>query len=469
MTMQDFSKIKESIKERMAGQPGGIVDDFTEKAKQVYEGATGKADWSKIGDLKPEDQVKLEDLKDTDESLFEKLVLIKLNGGLGTSMGLSKAKSLIEIRKGKTFFDVILEQLDILRKRTGKKIPLLFMNSFNTREDTLNYPGIGSLNEGLPSDFLQNMVPRLEQESLLPLTVDGIENTSHPDLLCPPGHGDIYLALNQTGILDKLIEQGYEYGFLSNGDNLGAVADGRIVTMMQKENIDFAMEVTPKTKADIKGGVLYREKGGSERIQLLETAQVPDGHMKDFEDTTRFKFFSINNLWVRLKALKDRMDQGPLSLSLIVNPKEVHGKKVLQLESAMGAGIGQFDRTKVIEVPRSRFAPVKKCDDLLVRRSDAYILDESKALVKNPKRSAGEPFVKLSDDYKKVADFERLMPEVPSILELEELVIEGPVHFDVPVTVKGKVKFTAKSEPAKLSEVTAKTQKAVFENETVEV
>lgn len=449
----------------MAGQPAGIIEDFIAKARQVYQGATGKTEWSNISDLKEKDQVTLNDLNEKDDSLFEKLVIVKLNGGLGTSMGLSKAKSLIEIRKGKTFFDVILEQLQVLRDKTGKNIPLLFMNSFNTREDTLKYPGIASLNEGLPSDFLQNMVPRLEQANLEPLTVDSIQDTSHADLWCPPGHGDIFLALSQTGILDQLIEHGYEYGFLSNGDNLGAVADIRILTMMNNRSLDFAMEVTPKTKADIKGGVLYREKTGNQRIQLLETAQVPDGHMKDFEETNRFKHFSINNLWVNLKALKSRLEKGPLSLSLIVNPKEVHGKKVYQLESAMGSGIGQFDHTMVVEVPRSRFAPVKKCDDLLVRRSDAYILDEHKALVKNPKRAGGEPFVKLSEAYKKVSDFEKLMPEVPSILELEELIIEGAIQFDVPVTLKGKVKFVAVSGNATISQ----TGRTIFENETVEI
>lgn len=462
--MKEFSDIEQSIRKRMSGQSEAIIEDFAGKVKQVYDGATGKADWSIIGDLKAEDKVELEGLEDVDELLFEKLVLIKLNGGLGTSMGLSKAKSLIEIRKGKTFFDVILEQLQILRDRTGKNIPLLFMNSFNTREDTLNYPGISSLNDGLPSNFLQNMVPRLDKTTLEPLTVEGIDDPQHPDLWCPPGHGDIYLSLNQTGILDELLEQGYEYGFLSNGDNLGAVADGRIITMMKKQSISFAMEVTPKTKADIKGGVLYRDKETG-RIQLLETAQVPEGHMKDFEDTGRFSYFSINNLWVNLVALKERLKEGPLSLSLIVNPKEVHDKKVLQLESAMGSGIGQFDSTKVVIVPRSRFAPVKKCDDLLVRRSDAYILDEYKALVKNPQRSGGEPYVKLSDDYKKVADFERLMPEVPSLLELEELVIEGPVLFDVPVSIKGKVKITAKSDRVKISDL----DKTVLENEEIEI
>ncbi|MCB1146818.1 MAG: UTP--glucose-1-phosphate uridylyltransferase, partial [Leptospiraceae bacterium] len=265
--------------------------------------------------------------------------------------------------------------------------------------------------------------------------------------------------------LEKLIEQVYEYAFLSNGDSLGAVVDGRIITMMARQSIVFAMEVTPKTKADIKGGVLYREKNGAQRIQLLETAQVPEGHMPDFEDINRFEFFSINNLWVRLPALKERLRQGPLSLSLIVNPKEVGGKKVLQLECAMGSGIGQFDKTKVIEVPRSRFAPVKKCDDLLVRRSDAYILDENKALVKNPQGRGVEPVVKLSDDYKKVADFERLVQEVPSILELEELVVEGPVLFDIPVTLKGKVKFIAQNGTAKIS----KLGKTSFENETLQL
>ena len=58
-------------------------------------------------------------------------VMIVLNGGLGTSMGLTSAKSLLEARNGKTFLEIIVRQAEI------RKIQLAFMNSFNTHADTL--------------------------------------------------------------------------------------------------------------------------------------------------------------------------------------------------------------------------------------------------------------------------------------------------------------------------------------------
>lgn len=65
--------------------------------------------------------------------------------------------------------------------------------------------------------------PRLDRETLLPVatSVDGSEN----ECWYPPGHGDVYQAFYQSGLLDQFIEQGKEYMFLSNIDNLGATVD----------------------------------------------------------------------------------------------------------------------------------------------------------------------------------------------------------------------------------------------------
>ncbi|MCB1307261.1 MAG: UTP--glucose-1-phosphate uridylyltransferase [Leptospiraceae bacterium] len=436
-----------------------IIEEFIRRVRLVHAGASGKVNWDHIGDLKADDSIAFEEIqrRESRAADVQKLVVIKLNGGLGTTMGLTAPKSIIRVKAQYNFLQIIRHQIEKLRQRAGAPIPVLFMNSFNTREATLADAGIADINRNapgnLPADFLQNMVPRLDRNTLLPIAGDAYKENDW----CPPGHGDIYLSLYTTGILDRLLEEGYRVAFISNGDNLGALADPHALSFFLESKLDFASEVTPKTLADLKGGVLYHSldpEDSAGRIELLETAQVPEEHIPDFQDTARFKYFNINNLWVNLEALRDRMRSGGLDLSLIVNPKQVNGRDVLQLETAMGAAIGHFQNTRVFIVPRTRFAPVKNCADLLVRRSDAYTLDEDTfALQMNPQRKLGEPVVKLDDaHYKKLDAFENLMPELPSLLHAESLEVYGPVLFDTPVAIHGRVKITnSNSTPLAIS------------------
>src|SRR5438105_1204399 len=79
---------------------------------------------------------------------------------------------------------------------------------------------------------------------------------------CPPGHGDIYTALVTSGMLDALLDAGYEHAFVSNSDNLGAVLDPRILAWFAAERIPFLMEVADRTEADRKGGHIAQRPGG---------------------------------------------------------------------------------------------------------------------------------------------------------------------------------------------------------------
>lgn len=92
----------------------------------------------------------------------------------------------------------------------------------------------------------------------------------------PPGHGDVYPSLKRSGLLDKFKKEGKEVVFISNIDNLGATVDIRILNQLldSKDSpapSDFVMEVTDKTRADVKGGTLIRFE---EKLRLLEIAQV---------------------------------------------------------------------------------------------------------------------------------------------------------------------------------------------------
>jgi UTP--glucose-1-phosphate uridylyltransferase len=287
---------------------------------------------------------------------------------------------------------------------------------------------------GLPIDFLQNKVPRIDRASALPARFADEE-----DAWAPPGHGDVYLALWSTGLLQALRDRGIRWAFVSNVDNLGATFDPAILGHLDAHGVEFAMEVTDKTLADIKGGTLIRRGG---RLCLLEVAQVEPEHVGDFQDVKAFSVFNTNNLWWRLDALAERLEQAALELPMIVNPKKVEGREVVQLETAMGAAVGSFDRAIGIRVPRTRFAPVKTTSDLLAVRSDAYDLDEGFAIVPSPRRdpTLGPPLVKLDDRfYKGLAEFQQRFPHAPSLREARSLTVEGDLRFGKGVQIVGEV------------------------------
>jgi UTP--glucose-1-phosphate uridylyltransferase len=91
---------------------------------------------------------------------------------------------------------------------------------------------------------------------------------------------------SNSGLLEKLISAGKEYIFISNVDNLGAVVDLNIMQTMIDAQAEYVMEVTDKTKADVKGGTIIDYEG---KVRLLEVAQVPKDHMDEFCSTRKFK------------------------------------------------------------------------------------------------------------------------------------------------------------------------------------
>jgi UTP--glucose-1-phosphate uridylyltransferase len=370
-------------------------------------------------------------------------VVLKLNGGLGTSMGMTRAKSLIEAKDGLTFLDVIARQVLALRSRAGADVPLVLMNSFYTRDDSLealsSHP---ELKSGVPADFVQHKEPKL--------LVDDLSPVSWPDdpslEWCPPGHGDLYTALLTSGMLDALLEGGFRYAFISNSDNLAAVLEPRVLAWIAREELPFVMEVTDRTEADRKGGHIAARPGGG--YLLRETAQTPEEDLDALQDIGRHRYVNTNNLWVDLSALRDllRARDGVLGLPLIVNRKTVDpGDKstpgVFQLETAMGAAVGVFDGARPLRVPRRRFSPVKTTEDLLALRSDAYVLGEGSRIELDPRRDGRPPVIDLDDEhYKKLADFDaRFGAGAPSLVDCERLAVSGDVSFGRDVVVRGRV------------------------------
>jgi len=169
--------------------------------------------------------------------------------------------------------------------------------------------------------------------------------------------------------------------------------------------------------------------------------------MDAFTDVERHPYFHVNNLWVDLEALERllRARDGVMGLPMIVNEKTVDpadssSPAVYQLETAMGAAIGVFEGARAIRVPRSRFVPVKKTSDLLVLRSDAYVLADGARIELAEGRSQA-PLVELDDDhFKLLADFDARFPAgPPSLAEAERLEVVGDVTFGRGVAVRGSV------------------------------
>jgi UTP--glucose-1-phosphate uridylyltransferase len=424
-------------KMRREGLPDAAIETFRHYYEQLAEGETGMIPESEIEPV--EEVQQLDDLPEGDPPL-DQAVVLKLNGGLGTSMGMTQAKSLIEAKDGLTFLDVIARQVVSLREHSGARVPLVLMDSFRTHDDAL--AALGDFESDVPLDFVQHKEPKL--------LVDGLQPVEWPDdpslEWCPPGHGDVYTALLTSGMLDALLERGYRYAFVSNSDNLGAVLDPRILAWIAREEIPFAMEVTRRTEADRKGGHIARVPGGG--YLLRETAQTPEEDLAALQDIARHRYVNTNNLWLDLAALRRVMDEqdGVLGLPLIVNRKTVDpGDKstpeVFQLETAMGAAIGVFDGARPIAVSRRRFSPVKTTEDLLALRSDAYALLDDARVELAPERDGTPPVIDLDDDhYKLLRDFDARFPEgAPSLVECERLAVEGDVTFGSGVVVRGTV------------------------------
>ncbi|WP_205699170.1 UTP--glucose-1-phosphate uridylyltransferase [Conexibacter sp. SYSU D00693] len=429
---------------REAGVGEAAVQTFERQLALLREGEAGALPESELEPVQDvPDMDELPEDGETARAALDRVVVLKLNGGLGTSMGMTQAKSLLPVKEGRSFLDVIAAQVLGLRQRTGARVPLVLMDSFATREDSLaalrRHEGIEA---DVPLDFLQNKVPKLDAESLEPVTWE-----ADPDKeWAPPGHGDLYVALQTSGMLEQLLGAGYRWAFVSNADNLGAVLDERILAWVVREEIPFAMEVADRTAADRKGGHLARRRDGGGLV-LREIAQTPDEDVDAFQDTARHRFFNTNTLWVDLEALAAtlRARDGVLGLPMIVNRKTVDpGDKsstpVIQLETAMGAAIDVFEGAAALRVPRTRFAPVKTTNDLLGVRSDAYVVADDGSLQLDPSRTA-PPVIDLDPDhFKLVADFEARFPSgPPSLVRCDRLVVRGDVRFGADVVVEGEV------------------------------
>ena len=148
------------------GLPPIFIDTFAFYYEQLLAGQTGlisESDIQPIYDL-PDAELLSDSYVRAGEVALAKTAIIKLNGGLGTSMGLEQAKSLLVVKDGLTFLDIIACQSLMI------DVPLILMNSFATRDDSLalleKYPDLWGK---LPLDFIQHKAPKVTQSDLSPV------------------------------------------------------------------------------------------------------------------------------------------------------------------------------------------------------------------------------------------------------------------------------------------------------------
>ena len=435
-----------------AGVASQAIDVFSHYYRQLEQGVTGVIGEDSIEPLTDPDLLDSVEISDADAAAaLAKTVIIKLNGGLGTSMGMDKAKSLLPVRDGKSFLDIIVEQAVSARETYGASLPLIFMNSFRTQDDTLaalaRYPDLEV--DGLGLDFLQNSEPKLRADDLTP-----VEWPADPTLeWCPPGHGDLYTALLASGVLARLVAAGYKYASVSNSDNLGAAPNARIAGWFAASGAPYAAEICRRTAADRKGGHLAIRKADQQLI-LRDTAQTAPEEMHYFTDEFRHPYFHTNNLWFDLERLATTLAErnGVLGLPMIKNAKTVDpadssSTPVIQIESAMGAAIEVFEGATAIGVGRERFLPVKTTNDLLLLQSDVYEVGPDGLLTRVADPA---PLVDLdSKHYKTIGKFaERFPAGAPSLKQAASLTVRGDWLFEEGVVVTGAATLSGSGEQA---------------------
>ena len=385
---------------------------------------------------------------------FAKTAFLKLNGGLGTSMGLDCAKSLLPVRRHKAkqmrFIDIIIGQVLTARTRLNVPLPLTLMNSFRTSADSMKVLKRHRKfhQEDIPMEIVQHVEPKIDLATGAP-----VEFPANPDLeWCPPGHGDLFSTIWESGLLDTLKSHGFEYLFISNSDNLGARPSRTLAQYFEDTGAPFMIEVATRTKADRKGGHIVRDRKTG-RLLLREMTQVHPDDKDSAQDISKHPYFNTNSIWIRVDALKALLAEhdGVLPLPVIrnyktVDPTDSSTTKVIQLETAMGAAVSLFEGAICVQVDRMRFLPVKTTNDLFIMRSDRFHLTDTYEM-----EDGNYIFPNVDLDpryYKNIHDFDERFPYgVPSLAAANSVTVNGDWTFGRDVSMFSDAVLEDAGEP----------------------
>ena len=310
---------------------------------------------------------------------LDRAVVVKLNGGLGTSMGIPRQGADRGARRA--CLPRPHRPPGARAARAPRRAPAARAHGL------LPHARRHAGGAGPPRGPRGRPPARLPPAPEPKLRADDLEPVAWPEdpalEWCPPGHGDLYPALATSGMLDALRERGFRYAFLANADNLGAVLDPRILAWFAAERRAVPMEVVR--------GHRGRPQGRPPRPAPRRRPARP---ARDGADAGRGR-----RLVPRLRALALLQLEQPLGrprtrwrrcstsaaarsdLPLIVNrktvdPRDPRAPRSSSSRRRWGRRCPCSTAPARCCVPRSRFAPVKTTDDLLVLRSDVYELAE---------------------------------------------------------------------------------------------
>jgi len=367
--------------------------------------------------------------------LLGKLAVIKLNGGLGTRMGCKTSKGSFEIAPAISFLDMAVAHIEQINQDYSVDIPLIIMNSFKTHQETLKKVEKYKNHRITIKTFQQSKFPKMYKDTLN--LVPKPNSQFNPKEWYPPGSGDLFRALQSSGILDELISSGKEYLFISNIENMGAIIDLQVLNHIHLQKIEFGLEVTSRINTDSTGGILMSNK---DKLHLLELSQVKPDKIKAFKD---FRYWNTNNIWINLKAIQNLLKDDKLILDWIVAYQNDDHKAMVQLETPVGMGIQNFKNSVAIFVPRDRYRPIKSTSHLLLAQSNLFQFDHGQVKM-NPKREGLDvPLIKLGEEFAQVSEYEKRFKSIPDMIELDHLTVSGDVYFGSDVTLKGTVIIVA--------------------------
>lgn len=356
------------------------------------------------------------DALDTKE-LLNKLTVIKIISGSGTTMGVNVSKSCMEVTDGVSSLDLVVNQLEDLNSEHGCNIPLILMNTLQNQDNIMKV-----LEKHEKKNVDIQTICQNQKHSARRTDDSDDEGYQFEDR-------EIFLSLKTSGTLEALLLQGKEYILVLRSDNLASVLDPKIINHVIENRIQCCLEVTPNIHYDSSENSTSQE----DKVQLSEIAELP---AKEFME--KYKLVDTRSLWLNLNSVKKIVDAGILTEKLKGDDER------FAFGNRLSSTIKLFDRPIAINVPQSRFLPLTSTSDLLLVQSDLYTHSEGILFRNNDRKNPANPHIELGAEFKKLDEFQSRFKSIPSIIELDSLRVAGDVWFGADITLKGKVIIVAR-------------------------
>jgi len=377
---------------------------------------------------------------------LSKIVVLKLNGGMGTTMGLDIPRCALPLSGDKIFLDVIVRQIENLNNQFKVNIPLVLMNSRHQNAEVLELLDRYSSSNVKIHTFVQSCYPRLSPVTWS-ITAKQPYSQATAENWYPPGSGDVFESFKKSGLLEKFLKEGKEYVFTSNVENLGAIIgrdEFRVLNEVFATKMNLVLEVTERNPTDFRGGILVHDQTNNKPF-VVQMSQIPK-KKRNYFGPKSFRYWNTNNIWVKLDELHSHLEKSGLKLPVSKNIKN----GFIQFETYAGSAIKDFQNTIALIVPRTRFREIKTTSNLFTLQSNLFNLVNGAYLLPNDIRAAQGfselPVVRFdTEHFGNIDDYKKRFPSITTlnILELEHLNVAGDVTFGFGIKLVGSVIIVA--------------------------